>query len=148
MYNEFILFLILFLALCIQLFKQLHQCSPYFSEVGHYCYFHLTYKESEAKRLRNLTNHIADKCWHQNSGSTGLASEFMLINMMAPLSMEFSRQRYWNGQPFPSPGDLPSLGIEPRSLALQADSLPSEPPGNQNTGKIREYLFVWVKFKP
>ena len=88
MYNEFILFLILFLALCIQLFKQLHQCSPYFSEVGHYCYFHLTYKESEAKRLRNLTNHIADKCWHQNSGSTGLASEFMLINMMAPLSME------------------------------------------------------------
>ena len=41
--------------------------------------------------------------------------------------MEFSRQEYCNGFPFPSPGDLPDLGIEPRFLALQADSLPSEP---------------------
>ena len=40
--------------------------------------------------------------------------------------MEFSRQKYWSGLPFPSPGDLPNLGIEPRSLALQTDSLPSE----------------------
>ena len=43
--------------------------------------------------------------------------------------MGFSRQEYWNGLPFPSPGDLPDPGIEPRSLALQADSLPSEPLG-------------------
>ena len=47
----------------------------------------------------------------------------------APLSMEFSRQEYWSGLPLPSPGDLPDLGIKPRSPALQADSLPSEPPG-------------------
>ena len=47
----------------------------------------------------------------------------------ASLSMEFSRQEYWSGLPFPSPGDLPDPGIEPRSSALQADSLPSEPPG-------------------
>ena len=46
----------------------------------------------------------------------------------APLSMGFSRQEYWSGLPFPSPGDLPYLGIEPGSLALQADSLPSESP--------------------
>ena len=46
-----------------------------------------------------------------------------------PLSMEFSRQEYWSGLPFPSLGDLPDLGIEPRSPALQADSLPSEPSG-------------------
>ena len=39
-----------------------------------------------------------------------------------PLSMGFSRQEYWSGLPFPSPGDLPSLGIEPRYPALQADS--------------------------
>ena len=45
------------------------------------------------------------------------------------LSMEFSRQGYWSGYPFPFPGDLPDLGIKPRSPALQADSLPSEPPG-------------------
>ena len=43
--------------------------------------------------------------------------------------MEFSRQEYWSGLPFPSPGDLPDPGIEPESPALQADSLPSEPPG-------------------
>ena len=45
----------------------------------------------------------------------------------APLSMGFSRQEYWSGVPFPSPGDLPNPGIEPRSPTLQADSLPSEP---------------------
>ena len=44
----------------------------------------------------------------------------------APLSMGFSRQEYWSGLPFPSPGDLPEPGIEPRSPAFQADALPSE----------------------
>ena len=44
--------------------------------------------------------------------------------------MEFSRQQYRSGYSFPSPGDLPDPGIKPGSLALQADSLPSEPPGN------------------
>ena len=47
----------------------------------------------------------------------------------APPSMGFYRQEYWRGLPFPSPGDLPKPGIEPGSPALQADSLPSEPPG-------------------
>ena len=47
----------------------------------------------------------------------------------APPSMGFSRQEYWCRLPFPSPGDLPDPGIEPRSPALQADSLTSEPPG-------------------
>ena len=47
----------------------------------------------------------------------------------APLSMGFSRQEYWSGLPFPSPGDLPNPGSEPRSPTLQADSLPAEPPG-------------------
>ena len=40
--------------------------------------------------------------------------------------------RHWSGLPFPSPGDLPNPGIEPRSPALQADSLPYEPPGKPN----------------
>ena len=48
----------------------------------------------------------------------------------APPSVGFSRQEYWSGLPFPSPGDLPDQGIEPRSLTLQADALPSELPGN------------------
>ena len=41
--------------------------------------------------------------------------------------MGFSRQEYWSGLPFPSPGDLPNPGIEPGSPALQTDALPSEP---------------------
>ena len=44
-------------------------------------------------------------------------------------SVEFSRQEYWSGLPFPSPGDLPDPGIEPRYPALEADALTSEPPG-------------------
>ena len=44
-------------------------------------------------------------------------------------SIEFSRPEYWSGYPFPSPGDLPNPGIEPRSPALQADSLPAETQG-------------------
>ena len=49
-----------------------------------------------------------------------------------PQSMESSRQEYCSGLPFSSPGNLPDLGMEPRSLALQADSLLSEPPGKPN----------------
>ena len=45
-------------------------------------------------------------------------------------SMEFSMPEYWSGWPFLSPGDLPNPGMETRSPALQADSLPAEPPGN------------------
>ena len=51
------------------------------------------------------------------------------VAYQAPSPMEFSRQEYWSGLPFPSPGDLPYPGIEPGSPALQTDSLPSEPPG-------------------
>ena len=51
------------------------------------------------------------------------------VACQAPLSLGFSRQEYWSGLPFPSPGDLPDPGIEPGSLALEADALTSEPPG-------------------
>ena len=50
------------------------------------------------------------------------------VAYQAPPSMGFSRQEYWSGLPFPSPGDLPDPGIEPRSPALEADALTSEPP--------------------
>ena len=46
--------------------------------------------------------------------------------------MEFSRQEYWNGLPFPSPGNLPNPGAEPGSSTLQADSVTSEPPEKLN----------------
>ena len=51
------------------------------------------------------------------------------VARQAPLSMGFSRQEYWSGLPFPSPGDLPNPGIEPRSPALQANSLLSKTTG-------------------
>ena len=54
------------------------------------------------------------------------------VAYQAPPSMEFSRQEYWSGFPFPSPGVLPDPGIEPGSPALQADALPSKPPGKSS----------------
>ena len=64
----------------------------------------------------------------------------MDVAYQAPWSMGFSRQEYWSGLPFPSPGDLSNSGIEPRSPTLQADSLPSEPSG-------KSYQFVQVDRK-
>ena len=61
----------------------------------------------------------------------------------ASLSMGFSRQEYWSGLPFPSPGDLPDPGIKPRSPALQAGALPSEPLGS--THKIWLYVDELMK---
>ena len=57
--------------------------------------------------------------------------------------MGFSRQEYWSGLPFPFPGDLLDPGIKPVSPALQADSLPSEPPGKppETTG-LKQTLFA------
>ena len=71
----------------------------------------LTYSESEDC---SVMSHSSPKPW--------------TVAHRTPQSMEFSRQEYWSGQPFPIPGDLPDPRIEPRSPALQADSLQSEPP--------------------
>ena len=57
------------------------------------------------------------------------------VACQAPLSLGFSRQEYWSGLSCPSPGDLPNPGIEPRSPALQANTLSSEPPG-----KAKQFL--------
>ena len=57
-------------------------------------------------------------------------------------AMEFSRQEYWSGFPFPSPGNLPNPGIEPRCPELQADSLPSEPPDGKVLSILKELSFV------
>ena len=75
----------------------------------------------------------------------------LYVDCQAPLSMEFSRQEYRSGLPVPSPGDLPDSGIEPRSPSLQADSLPSEPPGKPSTpspsgcGKETQIALSWPK---
>ena len=61
--------------------------------------------------------------------SDSLQPHGLYISNQSPLSMEFSRQEYWSGLPFPSPGDLLDPGIELGSPALQAGSLPSETSG-------------------
>ena len=67
------------------------------------------------------------------------------VAYLAPQSMDFSRQEYWSGLPFPSPGDLPNPGIKPGSPALQADTLPSEPPGKPEGDKqISEMSLVVI----
>ena len=65
------------------------------------------------------------------------------IAYQASLSMGFSRQEYQSGLPFPSPGDLPDSGIEPGSPELQADALPSEPPGYSETSST-----FWLRKLP
>ena len=65
------------------------------------------------------------------------------VGHQALLSMGFSRQEYWSGLPFPSPGDLPNPGIEPRSLALQADSYHLS---HQGRSDGREGLFFFKIF--
>ena len=57
-------------------------------------------------------------------------------------SMIFSRPEYWSGEPFPSPGYLPDPGIEPRSLVLQVDSLPAEPPGKPKNTRVGSLSFL------
>ena len=71
------------------------------------------------------------------------------VACQAPLSMGFSRQECWSGLPFPPPGDLPDPGIELRSPALQADCLPSQPPGKSYllSGDTRNksiFSFIWL----
>ena len=65
----------------------------------------------------------------------------------APPSMEFSRQEYWSGLPFPSPGDLPNPGTEPGSPTLQVEALPSEPPGNPQNFFGRSSFLAYIVLK-
>ena len=60
--------------------------------------------------------------------------------------MEFFRPEYWRGWPFPSPGDLPSSGIEPSSPTLQADSSPAEPQGKPKNTEVGNLSLLWGIF--
>ena len=62
------------------------------------------------------------------------------VACQSPLSMGFPKQAYWSKLPFPSPGDLPDSGIEPKSPALQADSIQTQPPGKSFLSLENVYL--------
>ena len=70
--------------------------------------------------------------WCLVTKSSLILATLWTLAYRAPLSKRFSRREYWSEMPFPSPGDLPDPGIEPRSPALQVDSLPTELPGDWN----------------
>ena len=86
-------------------------------------------------RSRSETNHAsllalaAEKVKVKSLSRVQLFATPWTVAYQASPSMGFSRQEYWSGLPFPSPGDLPHPGIEPGSPALEADTLTSEPPG-------------------
>ena len=71
------------------------------------------------------------------------------VALQVPLSMEFSRQEYWSGLPFPSLENLPNPGIQPGSPRLKADSLPSEPPEFKGIkfkteGTLKNVVFAYL----
>ena len=79
-----------------------------------------------------VTAAVKASCWSLSHVQLFVTS--WTVATPALLSVEFSRQEYWSGLPCPPPGDLPNPGIEPGSPELQADSLPSEPPGKLYRG--------------
>ena len=81
----------------------------------------------ELQRLSDFHFHLESDSVSRFS-FVGLFATPRTVAYQAPPSMGFSRQEYWSGLPYPSSGDLPNPGIEPRSPAFQADALTSEPP--------------------
>ena len=91
---------------------------------------------SEAKLQRKASSRrwiIKDKVKVKLLSHVRLFATPWTVAYQASTSVGFSRQEYWSGLPFPSPGDLPDPGIEPRSPALEADTLTSEPPGKPSS---------------
>ena len=83
--------------------------------------------------------------WKSESISHSVVSASVIpwiVDCQVPLSMEFSRQEYWSRLPFPAPGYLPDPGMEPRSPALQADSLPTELQGKLHQIFILMYFSI------
>ena len=92
---------------------------------------YMTEKESCLRLLWGSNELNACKKCFINSKEKESESEVAqsCLTLCDPMDCGFSRQEYWSGLPFPSPGDLPDPGIEPRSPTFQADALTSEPPG-------------------
>ena len=88
----------------------------------------------ESKKIQQTSKYNEKEKWKKvkSLSCVRLFATPWTVAHQAPPSMEFFKQEYWSGLPFPSPGDLPHPGIKPGSPALQADALPSEPPGKPN----------------
>ena len=84
--------------------------------------------EANSKQVNQYIYKILLKVKVKSLSRVWLFATLWTVAYQVPLLMGFSSQEYWSGLPFPSPGDLPNPGIEPKSPALYADALPSEPP--------------------
>ena len=93
---------------------------------------HTSVQFSHSVMCDSLRPHGLQSEWVKSLSHVRLFATPWTVAYQAPPSMGFSRQEYWSGLPFPSPGDRPDPGIEPGSPALQADALTSEPPGKPN----------------
>ena len=67
------------------------------------------------------------------------------VARQAPLSMGFPRQEYWSGLPFPSPGDLPDPGMEPRSPTLAGEFFTTEPPGKRLDASSHSFIITILR---
>ena len=103
------------------------------------------FKTSENVRTTNWNNSVISYWKLPYSCSVALvvsdSATLWTVAPQAPMSMGFPRQEYWSELPFPSPGDLSNPGIEPKSPALQADSLSAEPQGKPKNIGVRSYPF-------
>ena len=122
-----------------------HLCNVLITGICTYKYFrfnHMALPFCQSQIIQCYTIHSSDS---RSVVSNSLRHHGLQAARL--LSMEFSRQEYWSELPFPSPGDLPNPGMEHRSPALQADSLPSKPPGkptdktflSMETGQPKKY---------
>ena len=97
--------------------------------------------------LKNINDLFYKKCESEVAQSCLTLFNPIDCSLQACPSMAFSRQEYWSGLSFPSPGYLPNSGMEPGSSALQADILPSEPPGKPPPTpppkKSKEYMYMY-----
>ena len=132
---------------------------PQLSEVKHYEFmdnafcgnFSLKSNRGQLQGNLNSFNYLEHSVLHYAWGEVKSLSRALLFAIpwtvahQAPLSMGFSRQKYWSGLPFPSPGDLPDPGIKPRSPALEADALTSEPPGKPAL-PIHDIIYFQVRY--
>ena len=108
-----------------QIFQQIPRlCNwcPRSTGIDHWCYLWW-------RQIMNLISSNLVKVKVKSLSHVQLFATPWTVAYQAPPSMGFSRQECWSGLPFLSPGDLPDPGIKPRSPTLQADALPSEPPG-------------------
>ena len=116
--------------------------------ICNHCYlFRKYHTNSSASCFSHLTSWKKERKWSHSV--VRLFATPWTVAYQAPKSVEFSRQEYWSGLPFPSPGDFLKPGIEPRSPALQADALLSEPLGkpNENPSNLF-FLILWQNSFP